>query len=170
FNVGVAQLQAGDAAGQSTIDAANGQINEICTSLGFTDPAECLAQFGLTLPEVPPLPEQPAPEAQPAEPAAGAAEPVTPEAVEVLPDVAPENAAPVLDSAKDAQPAPGDGATAGDQPAAPAADQPAEPPVEQEPAVPPPTSDADAQSSIAPVEVQSVAAEPAAEQIAATAL
>jgi outer membrane protein OmpA-like peptidoglycan-associated protein len=74
---------------------------------------------------------------------------VTPEAVEALPvDIAPEEAAPLLDSAKDVSLA------------VPVEGQPAEPAPEPAPVEPvvAPTNDAEAQAAIAPVEVQSVEA------------
>ncbi|HEY0920491.1 OmpA family protein, partial [Devosia sp.] len=169
YTVGVGQLQAGDPAGQSTIEAANAQIGDICTSLGFATVEECLAQFGLTLPELPATPVTPAaaPET-PLEQLPGADAEVTPQAVEVLPEaVPPAEAAPVLDSAKDvlaleAAPAP-EG-----QPAEPAAEPPAVP-ATQEPPPPPPTSDVEAQADIIPVEVQPMS-EVKGEQVAVEAL
>ena len=92
YGVGASQLDAGDPAGQSTVDAANQQFADICAAAGLTDVAACLAQFGI---ELPPLPETPVAPAEPAgTPIAdlpGSNEEVTPEATEVLPEsVAPE--------------------------------------------------------------------------------
>ena len=86
--------------------------------------------------------------------------------MEVLPEeIAPEEAAPVLDSAKDVF-------SLEEQP--PAEGQPEQPPAEQpvaeEPAAPPPTTDVEAQSAIAPVEVQSIIQEQGGEKVAAEAL
>jgi outer membrane protein OmpA-like peptidoglycan-associated protein len=142
YNVGVGQLQAGDASGSSTIEAANRQFAEICSALGTAEVAACLAQYGITLPPVPEL----AASTEPALPAIadlpGAQEIVTPQAVEVLPEaLAPESAAPVLDSAKDTSSRIAGG----------------EAPVEvvpEEPAAPPPTDDQSAQAAIVPVEVR----------------
>ncbi len=97
--------------------------------------------------------EEPSAEA-PAEPAA--VEPATTEAPEEAPADAgaPADAAPILDSQKEAPPSDGGQAAPGgeatEQPAAP--EQPAE-------AAPPPASDAEAQQSVAPVEIQSLEAE-----------
>ena len=136
YNVGVNQLDSGDAAGQSTVEAASNQFAQICAALGFPDVAACLAQYGIELPPLPAAPAQPTqPTETPVDELPGADEAVTPEATEVLPEtVAPEEAAPVLDSAKDAT-----------------EESPAEPVVE-EPAAPPPADDAAAQADIAPTE------------------
>ena len=145
YNVGVTQLQNGDPDGQSTVDAANAQITNICTSIGYTDNAQCILDLGFT--PLPPLPEVPVEQPAAETPAAelpGAEEAVTPEAVEVLPEtVAPEEAAPVLDSAKDAASTPPSEATA--------------PPAEPVTTEPPPTSDTAAQAELALVEVAPVA-------------
>ncbi|MGV3491668.1 MAG: hypothetical protein ACO1OG_10140 [Devosia sp.] len=145
YNVGIAQLEGGDAAGQSTIDAANRQFAEICATLGNTDVAACLAQYGITLPPVPQLAASPVPEQPPLATLPGADVEVTPDAVEVLPEaVVPEEAAPVLDSAKDFR-------IAVDAGAAPVA-----PPVEPtEPPPPPPVDDRAAQADIAAIQVVS---------------
>jgi outer membrane protein OmpA-like peptidoglycan-associated protein len=118
---------------------------------------------------------EPAAEPAPEELSPAADEAVTPEAVEALPvDIAPEEAAPLLDSAMDVQTE----VAAGEPPA----EQPPQEPAPVEPVVAP-TSDAEAQAAIAPVEIQSVEAEqgqqiaekaialaPAPEQIQAAAL
>ncbi len=157
YNVGVGQLQAGDAAGQSTIDAANRQFADMRAALGSADVAACLQQYGITLPAVPEL-------AAPAEPALppiadlpGSNLEVTPEAVEVPPEAsAPETAAPVLDSAKDVS-------------TDLAAGAPAQVSAPEQPAAPPPSDDRAAQADIAPVEVRSLKDE-TGEQIAFDAL
>ncbi len=149
YAVGVGQLEAGDASGQSTIDAANNRFAELCATLGQPDVATCLAQYGIELPPVPETPVEQAPLPTPISELPGAEEEVTPETTEVLPEtVAPEEAAPILDSAKDFQTE----AVSGETPPPPA-------PEPTEPAAPPPQDDAAAQSRIAPVEVQSLAAE-----------
>jgi outer membrane protein OmpA-like peptidoglycan-associated protein len=147
YNVGIGQLQNGDPAGQSTIDAANKQFADLCAALGTNDVAQCLAQNGITLP---PVPELAAP-AQPAQPPIadlpGANEDVTPVAVEVLPEtVKPEEAAPVLDSSKDVK----TDEAKGEAP-------PPQAPPPAEPAGPPPADDKAAQADIAPVKVESLA-------------
>ncbi len=156
YNSGIAQLQAGNADGQTTVDLALQQITAACETAGNADVAACLAAFGFPplaeVPQVAATEPAPQPELSPA-----IDEIVTPDAVEALPvDIAPEEAAPLLDSAKD---------TATDV----AAGEPAAPVVEAEPETPPPSSDTEAQSRIAPVEVQSVEAEQGA-QIAQEAI
>jgi outer membrane protein OmpA-like peptidoglycan-associated protein len=119
------------------------------------------------LPETEPAEPAPeaAPEAAPDQPATapqdgtdGEAQPATPPAPEqqgespVQPDSGtaeqlPENAAPVLDSAKEAAPAAGDDGAEQAQPA------PAEPPA------PPPADDRAAQEQVQPAEIQAVTAE-----------
>ena len=159
YAVGASQLDSGDASGQSTIDAANQQFADICATLNLTDVAACLAQFGI---ELPPLPATPVAAETPAEtPIAdlpGASAEVTPEATEVLPEsVKPEDAAPILDSSKDAK------SDAAEGVAPPAETAPAEP------AAPPPVDDKAAQASIAPAEVKPVSDEQG-EKIDAAAL
>ncbi|HEY9011580.1 MAG TPA: OmpA family protein [Devosia sp.] len=157
YNSGIAQLEAGNADGQVTVDIALQQITTACQTAGNADVAACLAAFGFPpLAEVPQIEVSaepaPAPELSPA-----IDEVVTPDAVEALPvEIAPEEAAPLLDSAKDVQ-------------TVIAAGEPApEPPAEQptEPAAPPPTSDAEAQAKLAPVQVQSLEAVPVEQVIA----
>lgn len=89
-----------------------------------------------------PTSEEPsAPEEQPISEMPNADEPVTVDAVEVLPsEIAPEEAAPILDSIKDVT-------NSGDESSAPADDQPLDPPSE---APPPPQDDSAAQADIAP--------------------
>jgi len=71
---------------------------------------------------------------------------VTPSAVEVLPSqIAPEQAAPILDSAKDDQTQADQG-----QPAQPNASSSVQPPAPSEPPAPPPANDKQAQADIAP--------------------
>lgn len=150
YNSGIAQLQAGNADGQTTVDLAMQQITASCEAAGNADVAACLAAFGLPpLAEVPQVAvTEPAP---PVELSPAIDEIVNPEAVEALPvTVAPEEAAPLLDSAKD---------TATDV----AAGEPAAPVIEAEPETPAPTTDTEAQAKIAPVEVQSVEEEQGAE-------
>ena len=89
------------------------------------------------------MPAEPAPAVAPAE-AAPAVDPI----IEKLPDPLPENAAPVLDSAKEAPVAP----VEGEQPAPVAAD-PATPPP------PPPANDQDAQIDIKPLVIESAVKE-----------
>jgi outer membrane protein OmpA-like peptidoglycan-associated protein len=162
YNQGVADLTAGDAGGRAKIDQARPVILKICGDAGFTDTNACLAQFGLTLNPLPAQPGEPASsEAAPAPsseapppPASSevpisqlpnASEAVTPSAVEVLPpEVKPEQAAPILDSAKDEQKAPEPG-----QPAQPTASS-EQPPAPSEPPAPPPTDDKQAQADITP--------------------
>ena len=155
------KLEAGNADGQVTVDIALQQITAACETAGNADVAACLAAFGFPpLAEVPQIEVSaepaPAPELSPA-----IDEVVTPDAVEALPvEIAPEEAAPLLDSAKDVQ-------------TVIAAGEPApEPPAEQptEPAAPPPTSDAEAQAALAPVEVKSLVEEPAQQVIAEQAI
>jgi outer membrane protein OmpA-like peptidoglycan-associated protein len=145
YGVGIGQLEAGDPAGQSTIDAANRQFEEICAALGTPDVAACLAQYSITLPPVPELaaPAEPAP--PPIAELPGAQLEVTPEAVEVLPEAsAPEEAAPVLDSAKDLRIAVDSGQATEPAPVEPT-----------EPAAPPPADDRAAQADIAAIQVVS---------------
>jgi len=178
YNEGVAELDAGNPAGQAKVDQASGQIQTICSAAGFADTQSCLAQFGFELSPLPPAAQEPAPAEEPAvtpeepaaeepvvdepapeEPAAeegpiadmpNADEPVTPEATEPLPeDVQPEEAAPILDSEKDETAPPADQAPAEEQPAAP-----------EEPVAPPPSDEA-AQDELQapPPEEQSATAE-----------
>lgn len=148
YGVGVSQLEAGDASGQSTIDAANNRFAELCGVLGQSDVAACLAAYGIELPPLPETPVEAAPLPTPISELPGAEDDVNPETTEVLPEsVAPEMAAPILDSAKDFQTEITDGET------------PPPPTEPTEPAAPPPQDDAGAQSRIAPIEVQSIAAE-----------
>ena len=129
---------------------AYAQIQNICFSAGFGDVNSCLAQFGYAVAPLPPPPTvTDTPTAQPVEqppvviPEQLLDQDVTPDAVETLPaDILPEEAAPLLDSIKDALGIGG---------------QPIElPPAE--PMAPPPTSDADAQA-FAPIELPPVDAE-----------
>lgn len=165
YNSGIEQLASGNADGQVTVDLALQQITEACAAADQTDIAACLEQFGFApLAEVPQVEVNEEP-SEPVELSPAIDEEVTPEAVEALPvDIAPEQAAPLLDSAKQ-------DATEAEQPTDDAAQAPADEQVvaEEEPAGPPPESDADAQSRIAPVEVQSVVAEEG-EQIAEQAI
>ncbi|MBI4920309.1 MAG: OmpA family protein [Devosia nanyangense] len=147
YNEGVADLDAGDANGQVKIDQAQGQIDTICTGAGFADTASCLAQFGLALNPLPPAAssEQPVaseePSEQPISELPNADEPVDENAVEVLPpEIAPEEAAPILDSAKDEENA------VSEEPS----DQVSEEPAPPEDAVPPPADDQGAQQDIQP--------------------
>lgn len=158
YNSGIAQLQAGNADGQTTVDLAMQQITTACQTAGNGDVAACLAAFGFPplaeVPQVAAAEPAPAPELSPA-----IDEIVTPDAVEALPvNVAPEAAAPLLDSAKDVSTE----VAAGQEPV-PQPEQPTEP------AAPPPTSDTEAQAQLEPVEVQSVEAEQGA-QIAQEAI
>jgi outer membrane protein OmpA-like peptidoglycan-associated protein len=152
YGVGVSQLEAGDASGQSTIDAANNRFAELCGVLGQSDVAACLAEYGIELPALPETPVEAAPLPTPISELPGAEDDVNPETTEVLPEnVAPDMAAPILDSSKDSLSTPAPEEAPGGEPVAEA------PP--EEPAGPPPTDDAAAQSRIAPVEMQSIAAE-----------
>ena len=155
YNEGAADLDAGNADGQAKVDQAKGQIDAICSTAGFTDTDACLAQFGLSLNPLPPAQgEQPAASSetpavsseaapsseeaqtseQPISELPNASEVVDENAVEPLPaDVAPSEAAPILDSEKDAtttttstEPAPAD--TSSEAPAAPA--EPVAPPAD----------------------------------------
>jgi outer membrane protein OmpA-like peptidoglycan-associated protein len=162
YNQGVADLTAGDAGGQAKVDQAKATIDKICADGGFADTTTCLAQFGLTLNPLPAQPGEPAsseaapvPSSEAPPPASSevpiselpnASEAVTPSAVEVLPsEVKPEEAAPILDSAKDEQKAPEEG-----QPAQPDASSSAEPAAPSEPPAPPPADDQQAQADITP--------------------
>lgn len=169
YQVGVDQLDQGDAAGQSTIDAANAQFAEICAALGVNDIAQCLAQFGIELPPLPATPAQPKPsEGQPISALPGADNEVAPETTEVLPQDVTGEAAPILDSAKDVVDGtedPGQPAADGGEAVAPD-QQPAQP---ETPPAPPPADDQAAQADIAPVEVQSIT-ELQGEKFDATAL
>jgi outer membrane protein OmpA-like peptidoglycan-associated protein len=110
-------------------------------------------------PAAPAQPDAPAEAPAPAEPAAPAeapapAEPATPAEpvavdpiIEKLPDPLPENAAPVLDSAKETPPAPAEGEAAKSVPAP------------QEALGPPPKTDAEAQAAIQPLVIEPVTAE-----------
>ncbi len=147
YQVGVDQLDAGDSAGQSTIEAANAQFAELCAALGFADVAQCLAEFGIELPPLPATPVEPKPsEGKPISELPGADNTVLPETTEVLPEDVTGEAAPILDSAKDIL----DGSA---DPGQPGTEQP------EEPAAPPPENDQAAQSDIAPVDVQSLNSE-----------
>ena len=149
YNEGAADLDAGDANGQAKVDQAKGQIDMICTGAGFADTESCLAQFGLALNALPPAPgeqpaassEEPAPSEQPISELPNASEQVNESAVEVLPpEIAPEKAAPILDSAKDEENA------VSEQPT----DQVSEEPAPPEEAAPPPVDDQAAQQDIQP--------------------
>ncbi len=169
YNEGAAQLDAGDAAGQAKVDKARAEIDAICQTGGFADTESCLAQFGLTLNPLPPAAapasseapvasseapaatseapaEQPAASETPMSEMPNASEAVTPSAVEVLPpDVAPSEAAPILDSAKDQQVTTSvTDTTPTDQSSSSELAAPAEPPA------PPPTTDAEATADIPP--------------------
>lgn len=141
YNEGVAELDAGNTEGQVKVDTAQAQIDAICSAAGYADSASCLAEFGLTLNPLPPMAEPPATE----DPAAD--EPVTEDTTEVLEGVPEEDAAPILDSEKDVEPAVTDEGAVTEEPApdAPVADEP----VAEEPA-PAPESDQAAQQDIAP--------------------
>ncbi|MGB8817819.1 MAG: OmpA family protein [Rhizobiaceae bacterium] len=101
-----------------------------------------------------PAPAEPAPAtgvtepAAPAEAAPAAPAPAVDAFIEKLPDPLPENAAPVLDSAKEAPAAPAAGVEAAPAPAEPAT-----------PAPPAPITDAAAQVGIAPVKIESATIE-----------
>jgi outer membrane protein OmpA-like peptidoglycan-associated protein len=98
--------------------------------------------------EAEPAPPEPAAPAE-ATPAAPADQTAVDPIIEKLPDPLPENAAPVLDSAKEAPAAPADG---GEAKPAPAPEEAVAPP-------PPPVDDAAAQVDIQPVKVESAKAE-----------
>jgi outer membrane protein OmpA-like peptidoglycan-associated protein len=97
---------------------------------------------------VEPAPAEPAP-AAPAEPApaAPADQTAVDPIIEKLPDPLPENAAPILDSAKEVPAAPAEGEAAAKAP----------PPAE--PAAPPPATDAEAQAAIQPLVIVPVTRE-----------
>jgi outer membrane protein OmpA-like peptidoglycan-associated protein/outer membrane biosynthesis protein TonB len=152
YNQGVTDLSAGDAGGQAKIDQAKATIDKICTDGGFADTTSCLAQFGLTLNPLPAQPGEPsssevttpsseAPQESSVPPISemsNASEAVTPSAVEVLPPtVAPSEAAPILDSAKDEEKQPDQASSS-------------EPPAPATPPAPPPTDDQQAQADITP--------------------
>lgn len=99
FNAGVADLMAGNdpAGAQARIDAAHAEIARLCAEAGLGDEQSCLANFGLSLPEIPALPTAPAAE-QPAAPAPAPAEgrPQPPAAGDQPPPPAPaDQPAPV---------------------------------------------------------------------------
>ncbi len=154
YMVGIAQIEGGDPAGQSTIEAANTRFATICAEIGMNDVAQCLQQFGVQLPPVPELAAPPAAvDVTPLSELPGAEVEVTPETVEVLPEAAAGEAAPLLDSAKQ---------LAADPSAAPQVAAP------EEAAAPPPESDAAAQDALADVQVQSILLEEG-EQVTAEA-
>lgn len=153
YNSGIEQLGNGNADGQVTVDIALQQIAEACDAAGQQDVAACLEQFGFAPLAAVPQVEVTEEPSEPVQLSPAIDEDVTPEAVEALPaDMAPEQAAPLLDSAKQ-------DAFEAEQPTDASTDEPAVVQQPEEPAGPPPESDADAQSRIAPVEVQSVVAE-----------
>ena len=128
YNKGAADIGAGKAkAGKKEIDQANAKIAKLCESVGQTDPAACLAQYGLTLD---PIPEAPAP--APAKPVAPPAAPPAetssaPEAASSAPSEAtPAPAAPAAPS--EATPAPSAPSEATPAPVAPPTPAPAKPP------------------------------------------
>ncbi len=87
------------AAAQAKIADAQAQIAALCTGAGFADVTSCLAQYGLSLPEVPGLPaptEQPVTDQPATDPAAMPTEPV--------PEGTTGEAAPLTDSGKEASP------------------------------------------------------------------
>ena len=161
YNGAVADILSGGdtATAQANISQAQAEIEALCAGAGFSDVDSCLAEYGLSLPNVPNLPageltEEPVIDA-PAdelteEPVLDTpveelpAEPV--EVIEELPEgVTEEQIAPVLDSAKDFD-------------VDPAAEGELEAEVEAEPVVAPPESDSAAQSD----EIRALAAEPLA--------
>ncbi|MEO8756393.1 MAG: OmpA family protein [Devosia sp.] len=155
YNQGVTDLSAGDANGQAKIDQGKATIDKICADGGFADTDSCLAQFGLKLTPLPAQPGEPsasevttpsseAPPSSSEVPISelpNASEAVTPSAVEVLPPtIAPSEAAPILDSAKDDQKQ----TDTGTPPSS------SEPPAPTTPPAPPPTNDQQAQADITP--------------------
>ncbi|MGN6103144.1 MAG: OmpA family protein [Devosia sp.] len=131
YNRAAAALAKGpDPKATATIKAQQAKMDELCKSVPFGSTAQCLAQYGIQLA---PLPAdagtQPIPVAQP---------------VEVLPTlpkgVTPNEVAPLLDSAKDAE--------SGKGPAAPAQGAAQQPPAAAP--TPPPKDDKAAQAAIKP--------------------
>ena len=161
YNAAVADLAAGDTGAQARIDAALAEITAICSTLGYTDNATCVADFGLTLSPLPEAameePVAPVPGDEQPEPAVETTIDGQPaEMVEDLPEgVTEEQIAPVLDSAKDEEAAPAESAAPVEGEAA--VEVQAEP-APEEPAAPPPASDEEAQSEA----IQTLAAEPIA--------
>ena len=108
YNHGVAELQAGNAKGQTEVNKAKAEIDAICATAGFIDVENCLAQFGLALNPLPPASaEQPTSSSDepplsdvPMSELPNANLEVTPNASEVLPPDMSNEAAPILDSAK----------------------------------------------------------------------
>ncbi|MEO6395136.1 MAG: OmpA family protein [Devosia sp.] len=144
YNEGISDLDAGNAEGQAKVDQALAQIDATCTAGGYADRNTCLAAFNIELLPLPPTAVPPATEPSSEPPPVadlpGADQAVTDEATEALPaDVPPEEAAPVLDSAKDDE-----NVTKEGKPPAEETPPPAEPPA------PPPADDQAAQADIAP--------------------
>ncbi|KKB85950.1 hypothetical protein VW29_04915 [Devosia limi DSM 17137] len=166
YNSAVADMMAGgDAAtAQAQLAAAQAEITALCSSAGYADIQQCLAERGLELPSVPnmpaPTPAEPAvtPAEQPAAEAPVEAAPA--EIIEDMPQgITEEQIAPVLDSAKDLDIAPVDGQTA-----------PATPPVAETPIAAPPVDDAAAQSAFTATEAPMPVAEERGEAVTLQAL
>lgn len=145
---------------RETIATLPGQIADLCAQAGFASTEECLATYGLEMAPAPEIPEggqmvtEPVidPNAQPIElpldNLPSAEEPAGALQIETIPDVAPEEAAPLLDSVKEITVDPNSGV------------EPAilvETPTE--PAAPPPVDDQQAQAAIQPEEIVSLQAE-----------
>jgi outer membrane protein OmpA-like peptidoglycan-associated protein/outer membrane biosynthesis protein TonB len=145
---------------RETIATLPGQIADLCSQAGFASTEECLATYGLEMapaPEIPPgdqMVTEPVvdPNAQqievPLDNLPTAEEPAGALQIETIPDVAPEEAAPLLDSVKEITVDPNSGV------------EPAilvETPTE--PAAPPPADDQQAQAAIQPEEIVSLQAE-----------
>lgn len=158
YNQAVTDLSAGDTKAQAKIDKAKARIDKLCADGGFADTETCLTQFGLTLNPLPAQPGEPSsevtassqeasqPSQAPISELPNASEAVTPSAVEVLPPtVAPSEAAPILDSAKDDQTQADQG-----QSATPDTSSSSEAPAPTTPPAPPPTNDKQAQADITP--------------------
>jgi outer membrane protein OmpA-like peptidoglycan-associated protein len=163
YGAALAAVETGDTTQYRVAQRSYTRIQRICDREGFGSVDDCLASINVGIQPLPPEPTaQPQQPQQPIEspvitegpgtpipeqPAVAIPEDlldqdVNPDAVETLPaDILPQEAAPLLDSIKDAL---GIG------------DQPIEMPAQ--PAAPPPTSDADAQA-FAPVEQPPVSAE-----------
>jgi outer membrane protein OmpA-like peptidoglycan-associated protein len=151
YNQGAGELDAGNADGQAKVDKGKAEIDKICKAAGFDDIDACLAQFGLALNPLPAKQseqlasseqqptssaEQPAASSeQPTSELPQASEQVSPSAVEVLPPDVSQEAAPILDSAKDQT-------KSSEQPSS--EQPPAEPPA------PPPADDKAAQQDLQP--------------------
>jgi outer membrane protein OmpA-like peptidoglycan-associated protein len=169
---------------EARMNAARDELASLCSAIGLSDLAACMAAFGFELPAVPEIPiakepipeeqpvaddqpvvteeaadEEPAVEEQPAPEEEAPTEPVE----EAENEADPEDVAPLLDSQKDAETevqteteAEATAESGGSEQPAAEADQPADDRDEWQPA---PASDEEAQAEATPAEVESVEAE-----------